>query len=358
MNIKLNFTQQDWERIERDWSAWWAGELERPLVVIEGWDSSTGLTPPEVRQFATKFSLETPADEVIDYYQAQLEAKLYYADAWPKWWANFGPGIAAGFLGAQLFSQPDTIWFEPTRRVKIENLQVSYDPQNIWWRRVQELTQTAVNRWGDQVCIGLTDIGGNLDILASLHTTQQLAYELYDAPDEVLRLVDTITDLWLRYYDDLYTIIKPTGRGTTPWAPIWSPERCYMLQSDFSFLISPPMFERFVMPDLTACCESLDHAFYHLDGPGEIRHLDMLLSLERLRGIQWIPGAGQPPPEEWLPLLKCIRDSGKLCQLYVTPEGAYKIVRELGGRGFAFCIREFMPQAEVKEFLNTLAIEN
>ena len=39
-----------------------------------------------------------------------------------------------------------------------------------------------------------------------------------------------------------------------------------------------------------------------------------------------------------MPLLKRIRDGGKLCQVYVTPEGALKIARELGGKGFAFCI--------------------
>ena len=111
-----------------------------------------------------------------------------------------------------------------------------------------------------------------------------------------------------------------------------------MLQSDFSYMISPRMFERLVMPDLIECCDEFDYAFYHLDGKGQVKHLDMLLSIERLRGIQWIPGDGAPPPEEWLPLLKRIRDGGKLCQVYVTLEGALTIARELGGKGFAFCI--------------------
>ena len=61
-------------------------------------------------------------------------------------------------------------------------------------------------------------------------------------------------------------------------------------------ITGPEMFERFVLPDLAACCDRLDHAFYHLDGKGELPHLDLLLSIDGLRGIQWIPGAGQPPP--------------------------------------------------------------
>ena len=66
-----------------------------------------------------------------------------------------------------------------------------------------------------------------------------------------------------------------------------------MLQSDFAFMISPPIFERFVLPDLEITCN-------HLDGENQILHLDMLLAIENLSSIQWIPGNGAPPPEEWL----------------------------------------------------------
>jgi 5-methyltetrahydrofolate--homocysteine methyltransferase len=358
MSIDVRFTEADWERVERDWAAWWAGELDRPLVILHGIEPDEDGNVPEVHHFTSNYPLDMPADEVIDRYQAYLEALRFYGDAWPKWWPNFGPGIVAGFLGARVHSVPETVWFEPAELIPIEDIHPRYDPDNIWWRRVKELTRLAVERWGDRVSVAHTDLGGNLDILASLRTTERLLLDLYDAPEEVERLVGEITQLWLRYYDELYEIIRQAGRGTTPWATIWSPGRCYMLQCDFSYMISPQMFERFVLPDLAACCDALDHGFYHLDGKGQIPHLDMLLSLERLRGIQWIPGEGSPPPEQWLPLLKRIRDAGKLCQLYVTPEGARTIVRELSGRGFAFHIQEFMSQEEAESFIRTLIAED
>jgi hypothetical protein len=68
----------------------------------------------------------------------------------------------------------------------------------------------------------------------------------------------------------------------------------------------------------------------------------------------WWAGAAQPPPEEWLPLLKRIRDSGKLCQLFVTPQGALTITRELGRCSFTFCIQEPMAADEAKCFLREL----
>jgi 5-methyltetrahydrofolate--homocysteine methyltransferase len=359
VGIKVQFTEEDWARVEKAWRAWWAGELERPLVMIEVLEplADTDRSNPWGALTST-FPLDAPADRVLDYYQTRLESTHFYGDAWPKWWPNFGPGIAAGFLGARVHAVEETTWFEPVEKVAIHELTVKLDPENIWWQRVLELTRRAVQRWGPNVVVGHTDLGGNLDILASLLTTEQLLFDLSDHPDQVDRLVSEITQLWLQYYDELSALIQPTGRGTTPGAAIWSPARCYMLQSDFAYMISPAMFEQFVLPDLEACCGMMEHAFYHLDGKGQICHLDMLLSLKRLRGIQWIPGDGQPPPEEWLPLLQRIRDADKLCQLYVSPEGALTITRELGGRGFAFCIDQTMSRAEAESFLDRLRVRS
>ena len=260
-------------------------------------------------------------------------------------------------------SEPsETVWFSPAGEGEIQDLNLAYDPENIWLKRVREITAAIVERWQGRVAASVTDLGGNLDILASFRDTQRLLVEVLDQPDEVDRLVKQITGLWLRYYDELDALIRPACRGTSCWTPIWSTGRTYMLQCDFSYMISPRMFERFVLPDLTEICDHLDHGFYHLDGKGEIPHLDLLLSIERLRGIQWIPGDGQPSPDQWLPLLKRIRDGGKLCQVFVSPEGALRIVRNLGGKGFLFVInnavRDFDQPERVEAFLKTLKEED
>lgn len=354
----FQFEPRDWQRVTDTWSAWWHGELARPLVLIEQIEGDEAAIKALAPDYVSNLPLELSAEEIVDRYATRLAATRWYGDAMPKWWLNYGPGIAAGFLGAKVHCVPDTVWFEPQQAASIAEVRPVYDADNPWWRRIQDLAAAATARLRDRAVVGFTDIGGNLDIVASLRGTEQLLLDLYDAPDDVERLATTVTRLWLRYYDEHAAILQQGGVGTTPWAAIWSPERCYMLQSDFSYMISPRMFERFILPDLTACCAAMEHGFYHLDGKGQIPHLDMLLSIERLRGIQWIPGDGAPPPEEWLPLLKRIRDGGKLCQVYVTPEGALKIAREIGGRGFVFAIKlddRRMAEAEIAAFLSEIA---
>lgn len=356
MNTKLNFTPKDWEHIKRDWTAWWHHDIDRPMVVVDVYEWHGIYFVPQLGGWDLAKDIY-PVDEVLDYYQNILGNVRFYGDSWPRWWPNFGAGILAGFLGARVSSDKNTVWFEPASDSDIADIQPRYDPENFWWRWVKETTQGAVDRWGNQITVATTDLGGNMDILASLRGTQNLLLDLYDAPEEVDRLVAEITRLWLRYHDELFEIIHTADNGTTSWAPMWCPGRYYMLQSDFCYMISPEMFERFVLPDLEACCNHLDYAFYHLDGKGQIPHLDRLLAIENLRGIQWIPGDGAPPPDKWLPLLKRVRDAGKLCQVYVTTEGALTIARELGGKGFTFMITDPPPEDEINGLLKTLGVK-
>jgi 5-methyltetrahydrofolate--homocysteine methyltransferase len=354
---KIKFTEEDWARIERDTMAWWEGELERPLVYLTSTDPVSARWP---YSYLTNYPLDMPAEKIVDLYEPFLAATHYYADAFPWWWINFGPGIIAGFLGSQVgsVSEPsETVWFSPAKPIAIQDLHFEYDPDNLWWKRVKQLTVAFIERYGAMLQVSHTDLGGNLDVLASFRDTQGLLFDVLDAPAEVDRLVAEITALWLRYYDELDAIIRPACRGTSSWAPIWTTGKTYMLQSDFSYMISPKMFERFVLPDLTACCEALTHGFYHLDGKGEIPHLDMLLSIQRLRGIQWIPGDGQPTPDQWLPLLQRIRQGGKLCQVFVTPEGALHIVKNLGGKGFLLVIQDYLNRFQNPEVVEAFLKE-
>jgi hypothetical protein len=346
MTLNLRFSDSDWNRISRDWAAWWAGELARPLVVLECIDRENRYDLHHAAVFLGNYPLDAPVGPILDEFAPRLENTRYLGDSFPRYWPNFGPGIVAAFAGAEVHPAWDTTWFSPVRAGPVAGLRVTADWQNPWWTRACEVTRAAVERWGAQLAVGITDLGGNLDLLSHLRGAQELLLDMVDAPDEIDRLVGETTRLWLDCFDRLCDLVSP-GRGITCWGPLWSAGRGYMLQSDTAYMISPKMFARFVLPDLEACTAAMEYAFYHMDGRGQIRHLDALLSIPRLRGIQWVPGDGNPAAEGWLPLLERIRSAGKLCQVTVSPQGALTIIRELGGAGFCFNISE--PQLTPEE---------
>ena len=331
------FSDADWARLERDWTAWWNHDLSRPMLV------ATSTRPadrprPSWWESIGKIAHDIPAEAVAEEVWDDICRTCHAGDAWPRAWINFGPGVAAAFLGAAPDLAPDTMWFHPGiwKDKPLEEIRPAYDLDNKWWRRVQDLTRACIAKFDGRAQVGFTDIGGNLDIAASLRETQFLLMDCLDDPAAVGDLCRRITPLWLRYYSEQYALIGPAGRGTSAWAPLWSPRRTYMLQCDFSYMISPELFGRWVVPDIAACCAEMEHGFYHLDGKGELPHLDHLFAIPELKGVQWIPGAGQPEAGDpvWWPVLKRIRDAGKLVQISTSGETALRMACEIPLDGF------------------------
>jgi 5-methyltetrahydrofolate--homocysteine methyltransferase len=355
MPLILHFPDDGWEKIREEWSAWWAGELDRALVVLECVEPPYESTPHYASTFLGNYGVVSPAVALLDLFAPRLEATHWLGDAFPRFWPNFGPGVVAAFAGARLYAVQDTTWFSPGVDLEISKLHVKLHANNSWWKRVRTVTQAAVERWGEQLSIGVTDLGGNLDILAHLRGTQQLLMDLMDSPEQVERLVNETHQLWMHCYQTLYNLTCQ-GQGITCWGPCWSVGRGYMLQADFAYMISPKMFERFVLPEIDACCKAMDYGFYHLDGKGQIPHLDMLLSLSHLRGIQWVPGDGQPQAEDWPDLIQHIRRSGKLCQVFVGAQGALRILGELGGKGLLLAINETLTPEQGRALLEEIRL--
>ncbi len=334
MNIR--FSYEDWERIVHDWDLFLAGELKRPLVWIQVWNP---LHKPvlERKGFLPQYPSSMSPNQIIEIETKYLNGFHFVGDAFPKLFLNFGAGSSAVYFGSKPNVKNDTIWFEPIHK-ELQDIHIDLNRDNDWFHRIQAIQQAALDLWKGQVLISLSDIGGNLDILASLRGTQELLMDFLEYPECVEKLSRQITSVWLEIYNEEAENVLGVCRGTTPWASVFSPRKTYMLQSDISYMISPKMFEQFVLPDLTTCCNFLDDGFYHLDGKGQIPHLDLLLSINKLKGVQWIPGDGQPEPQYWHHVLSKIRNAGKLCQLYVSPQGALQIKNEFGGEGFIFHI--------------------
>ncbi len=229
--------------------------------------------------------------------------------------AMFGPGSLAAVLTDFYKPGPQTIWFEdnPPYITDYKDIpQLVLDPNSSMYRMTDELTDRMLTHKDELVTL-ITDIGGTYDILASLRGTNQLLYDLYDHPDEVKALRDKVAPLWAEWFRHLSEKLIAGQGGMTSWLMVWSELPFYPLQCDFCAMISPEMFQEFILPDLKEQTELMPRSIYHLDGPGEIRHLDMLLSLPKLNAIQWVSGSGALPSSDpcWYELFKRIQSAGK-----------------------------------------------
>ena len=307
----------DWETVKERYEAWWTGKLTKgPILKIQAPSGETPSSRPPVNQSENMEKQWLDVSRRIEAYRAALSRCVFLGDEFPHYFVNFGPGIAATYLNSEPVFAPDTVWFNPLPVSDLEEIEpyLKFDPKNPWWKITCAHIQAALHASQGDFMVSHTDLGGVLDILASLRGTEKLLTDLIEQPEVVKRLEAKIIDLWFTYYDELRKLCKKAGQdGAGAWMGLWAQETWYPLQCDFSAMISPDMFAEFVAPNLRRQCQRLTHSVYHWDGPDEIPHLDHLLAIDELEAIQWTPGAGNPgvDSEVWLSLYRRIAERGK-----------------------------------------------
>ena len=112
--------------------------------------------------------------------------------------------------------------------------------------------------------------------------------DLVDRADEIRLAVAEINAAWWYYFQECYAAIHRWQPGYIDWLGIWSDAPAATVECDYMVMVSPRMFERFFLPGVAEQVDIVERSLFHLDGPGAVKHLDMLLALPRLRGIQWV----------------------------------------------------------------------
>ena len=119
---------------------------------------------------------------------------------------------------------------------------------------------------------------------------------------------------------------------------IWHPGRWYPVSCDFSCMISEKMYEDFLAEEIEKEVQWLDASMYHLDGPDALKHLDRILKIPSLNGVQWVYGAGNPTASHWLDEIRKIQSAGKCVQISVMPEELEIMLKELEPEGLMYTI--------------------
>jgi hypothetical protein len=99
-------------------------------------------------------------------------------------------------------------------------------------------------------------------------------------------------------------------------------------------MISSAMFERWVLRELDLLGERHPIVWYHLDGPGAIRHLPALLSRRYIRCIQYVPGAGhEPNGPAYVDLYRRVQAAGRCLEISTPVENVEYVIRRLRPEG-------------------------
>jgi hypothetical protein len=320
---KLPF-KENWGETEYFLRRWWTGErLLRPAISI------TAPRPQRVPvpRPADLETWRTDSDFVLRETRVMYQNTYFCAEAIPARTLMVGYAV----LGGEPHFDANTVWHSPTIHDWRTDATKRYDCNNPWWLNTKKIVSVLTER--EVGFPPMPAILTPLDALSTMRGPQQLCTDLLTEPQTVKKYSAYLIGIWIEMFDQLYEITCTKYEGSTGWLTVWAPGKYSTIQCDFSCMISPAMFEEFVLPEVEALCNHLDFTIYHLDGPGALQHLDALLRVPKLHGIQWVPGSGAAPAIEWTELLRKVQNAGKRLHISLDNARVQRALKDLSPEG-------------------------
>ena len=232
---------------------------------------------------------------IVDRYRYFCETHAFLGESFPNLNIDFGPGSLASYLGSEIGFKEDTVWFNKCLDSWDGVPKLTFDPENKWFKKHIQLAKDCQALAGDDFYVDMPDLMENIDVLASLRGAQDILFDLLDEPEMIGERIQEVTDIYYEYYDRFNDIIKDEEGGNAYTVfQIWGPGRTVKLQCDFSAMMSPEDFRKYIQPSLRTQSENVDHVLYHLDGPAAIKHMDALMEIDGIDALQWTSGDAGP----------------------------------------------------------------
>jgi len=357
-----DFDTERWARIRARSEAWWNASLEGPLIqlLLAGPGQPSAVEEREHHRHIARYGSRVSAEEIVETRARALERVYHLGDACPVATFSPAPVCAAAFLGCDCEVTRSSVWTRMEPSCDPAALSLRYDPDNAHLVRFRRVCRAAQARFGDRVLVPLPSLGHNLDLLAPFVDNNRLLVDLYDQPAEIERLVWEIHACWFDIVEDIDRALGRPVPGYAGFNLLYSSTPCYNLQCDFSAMISTEMFCRFALPEIVASARRLGRATFHLDGPGMLPHLDSILEVPEIAGVQWVPGPMGGDVTRDIDIYRRIRKAGKRIELSGPPEHLDLLVDLLGSaEGVYFrCTPLPLDRAErAAEFLMRYGIE-
>jgi len=310
---------------ERRFAAFFQGEMiDRPIVRVTA-PLDEGKTPHWVNSQEYYGKVSGDIDALIDRAIAAASNTFYGGEATPVFDPSLGPDEIAVYCGGELGwsenaggGRIQTNWSKPVVTDWESFLPIKLDEENFLWKRLMEIYRRAAERMEGRMLLSPPDLHTNMDLLAALRGPEDLCADLYDAPEMIDRAMLSARAV----FPEIWKAVSAAGRmdASGYGSGFYSKAGGAVLQCDFSCMISPAMFNRWVLPALEEEAEIVKHACYHWDGPGALVHFDALVASKGLHTLSYVPGEGNGDPVNHLDLYKRIQDGGKAVAVWGSPD--------------------------------------
>lgn len=279
-----------------------------------------------------------------------VEHTQYLAEGAPGyhvWWASSLMHLPA-LVGAhyEYSESHNTVWVVPMERDFLAEEPPRWDPHHWLIKKLDACSDAACAAVAGRGFITPPLLLDPLTTIAQMRTEQQFCMDLLERPEAVNRWARALAEIYAQLYERYY---RRAGFGASLcFFNVLAEGRSEGVQCDTAVLLSPEMYDEFVLPDLRKISDYMDMCLYHLDGVEQMRFLEQIKSCPHIKGIQWNPATYGYEPSKHLPLLHRIQDLGLCLHLSCEPHEAVLAARELKPEGLFLTLKGFRSLDEAR----------
>jgi uroporphyrinogen-III decarboxylase len=236
----------------------------------------------------------------------------FNGETFPVYMPNLGPNIYAAVHGTDMEFGETTSWCEPIINSKEDISKLKFSRQNKYYQQILKMTNLALEMADNRFWVGYTDLHPGMDCAAAWRGSENLCFDMVMDPEMVKLLLKKSTEHFLDFYDEFDTLLKKNAQPSVTWMNIPVENgRMHIPSNDFSFMISPEMFDEYALPILQEEVKTMSHNVFHVDGKGVANHINSILSVPEVRAIQWVQGmADDYPIMQHIPFIKHVQSKG------------------------------------------------
>lgn len=333
----------DWPEARKRWAAYWEmRNTDRPLLAIAAPLANRAArfaelvkpTDPEARYFDSEY--------ISRYWLCCFETAYYGGECFPSV-IHLLASYALGCRDAVRFDNA-SVWHNVTMKSMSEPLGWHPGPDDPWRHKLDKVMTRLLDLSPGRFFVGYQSQVMVNDLLTLIRGVDDFMADMGEDAGLCARRVEEMFELWAETFDHYRAMVdaRQKEQGYV-WANLWSPKFFMVTQSDMSCMISPAMYEQYVVKELEGVARRYsDTIWYHLDGPGALKHLPSLLTKPYIRVIQWVPGAGQPDQgPDWIDVYRQVQDAGRGLDLYLRSPTAENI------RIVEYLVRHLRPEGLV-----------
>ncbi len=348
--MELEF-KKDFSDVQINWQKFWDGTLDRPILLAICPKENTEPVPNPPFGAAFTQGIEPVVDQTLRW----AEKHEFLGDTVPYVRPSLIIDLMPALLGAEIISAAGGDRIDTHAQPFVQDLnsaEIRFQRDSEWWEKWCRLAECITAKCSGKMIPGSAQCWyNNLDTLAAIRGNTQLLMDFYDNPEGIHCCMKQIIQAHREAVEESNQMFAIDQWGSVTGHGFYHTGKTAVPQCDFGFNIGKEHFDEFGLPYLRDEVNMLDDAEYHLDGPGNITHLESIVSIEKIKVIQWVSGAGNEN-KDWTSLYEQINEFGKGLWLSArSPQQAVELWNRYNKSGRMILHVSAENQAEMDRYL-------